>query len=334
MKEKKNVNHMFNSIKAFICIGVVLHHFPFPGTFGQIIAKADECVVPFFVMIAGYYAFGCDENKILVRLKNNVWIFIYGLAVAFIHYSIIGINNGKWFEWFKEVISIKSAVKMVVFCAVDFAVPLWYMLIIIEVYIFWYFVIKYNKDRLIIKLLPFLFLLQLISVTCFDTLSTEWFLKNLFITRGVPWFVAGYYIHSRESDIKLQINNILLITVMLLGFGVAIVPRLLGTYVNFTCVGLLFYSLAVFLIGVKNPDKRLGRLIEYIGEKLSLNIYIWHCAVEGLLKYIVDNCLGIVINQWIYPIVVALATILVAFLIRVVTIRVPVVINYIKDIRD
>lgn len=318
MSEANNKkNNSFNFLKGLACVGVVLMHISFPGKVGQVIARLWAFAVPLFIMISGYYAYGCEKAKIKKRLKKTCGIFLYGIIVFFICESIVHLRAEDFVAWLASFISIKTLIKLVFFCTIDFATPLWYLIAMIETYILWYFVVTKEKENVAIKFLPILFAAQVISISICDTFEMDWFLKINFLTRAFVWYLLGYFIHSKEIAISQKISNWHLILMLLIGAFIALVHQMTGIKVDFSSVGLLFYAIAIFILGVKNSEKRLGGVIEYIGERLSLNIYVLHCAVALLVNLIADGVWGIAVNPWIYPVIVIAVSVLVAFLIDV-----------------
>lgn len=61
---KNNRNQLLNFLKGIACMEAIFRHIPFPGMIGKVISKLACFVIPVFIMIAGYYAFGCSEKKI------------------------------------------------------------------------------------------------------------------------------------------------------------------------------------------------------------------------------------------------------------------------------
>ena len=56
-------NNCINVLKLIACFGVVFIHVTFPGTMGQVVKFASTFGVPLFMMIAGYYSYGCTVEK-------------------------------------------------------------------------------------------------------------------------------------------------------------------------------------------------------------------------------------------------------------------------------
>lgn len=63
------------------CVGVVFIHITFPGKVGEIIKYASAYGVPIFFLIAGYFAFGKNEDVIKRRLLKICRIFVFGYLI-------------------------------------------------------------------------------------------------------------------------------------------------------------------------------------------------------------------------------------------------------------
>ena len=67
-------------------------------------------------------------------------------------------------------------------------------------------------------------------------------------------------------------------------------------------------------------DKSRVRILEFIGDKLSLNIYIFHVPIAGVFNFFCNSILklkmdfGLII--WIRPIIVLTMTILFSFVLE------------------
>lgn len=80
------------------------------------------------------------------------------------------------------------------------------------------------------------------------------------------------------------------------------------------------YSISLFIIAIKHPGKTLFKPIEYIGDKLSLNIYIFHLLIAGSIgfafKFILKINIEGILFLWFKPIITLVSTIFFAFIIE------------------
>lgn len=66
-KKVAKKNRCLNVLKGVACIGVVLIHIQFPGVTGLVVEKLSRFAVPLFLIIAGFYAYSCDESVVKKR---------------------------------------------------------------------------------------------------------------------------------------------------------------------------------------------------------------------------------------------------------------------------
>lgn len=323
MKKNSNINLMLNFIKGIACMCVVFIHVRFPGIFGQVVRSASAYAVPIFYMIAGYYAFGRDDSVIKRRLIKIIMIFLFGYFCFFVYTLAFQIKDHNAVGWLAANYNLKALVKLVVFCTVDFAIPLWYLIAMAETYLVWMFVIKKNKERVILKLIPVLFVSQLILTTICETNDFSWFWRINFVTRAMPWFLFGYYVHTVPKTKLEKISDRSLAIAVVVGVVVVCVPTIFNTPINFSCFGYIPYAIGLFLIAIKHPDLSINKCVEYIGAKLSLNIYIFHPLIGRALGSVANRTLNINVEgtlfMWSKPLVTLALTVLFSLFIEIVT---------------
>lgn len=133
--KKKDINYKLNFIKGIGCLSVIFIHVRFPGIFGTCISKMAGFAVPNFLMISGYYAYEKDPEVIKKRLKKIILLFLYAY-ILFFTLKIFG-NNDSLGMWLCSNFNWQTPIKYIVFCTIDFAIPLWYLIAMIEIYIYY-----------------------------------------------------------------------------------------------------------------------------------------------------------------------------------------------------
>lgn len=75
-----------------------------------------------------------------------------------------------------------------------------------------------------------------------------------------------------------------------------------------------------FLLGVNNPSVSLNKHIEYIGDKLSLNVYIFHVLIGGAIgivwNHIQTTACADKVFAWMLPIITVVIAVLWAYLLE------------------
>lgn len=281
---KNNRNQLLNFLKGIACIGVVFIHIKFPGMTGEVVSKLFCFAVPVFFMIAGYYAFSCSEDTIKRRFFKILKIFTWGYF-WFFTYTIALLKDGTEIEWLISHYTYKTIIKYVIFCTIDFAIPLWYLIAMLETYLLWFFVVKNRKENQLLKLMPILFIFYILPTTICETNDFSWFWQVNFISKALPWFLFGYYAHSiGKEKIDKRRRDSFSVIIALIGCFIALIPIMFKTNIKFSCIGSILYSISLFVMAIKHPKKTLFKPIEYIGDKLSLNIYIFYVFIADVIS--------------------------------------------------
>jgi peptidoglycan/LPS O-acetylase OafA/YrhL len=238
--------------------------------------------------------YDCNETDIKRRWLKILKIFAYGYLSFVIYYILLQIaSGGSVLEWIMANYNAKTIIKYIVFCTIDFAIPLWYLIAMIETYMFWYFVVKYGKEHSIVKLLPALFLFRIVLTMVCETNDFAWFWKINFVSCALTWFTLGYYLHGMGSDMVKNVSGRYLTIIAILGCTVMLIPIVFNTQVKFSCIGVVLYSVSLFALALKNYDKSICGLIDFIGDKLSLNVYIFHVIISGVITLVFKHILKI-----------------------------------------
>lgn len=317
--DKQGINVRLNLLKGVSCMGVVFIHFRFPGLFGDIVHDVFHYAVPLFFMIAGYYAFGRMPDVIKRRLTKIVKIFVFSYLLYFLLYSTKVIFKNELLKFLSENYNWKTPIEYLFFCKINFAIPLWYLIAMIETYILWLYVLKDKKEQFVLSLTPILFLLQIIIKLYCETVRLNWFYTVNFFTSALPWFMLGYFLKTEKAKKVLSIKSSVLFMIAIIGCAIAVIPTALELPLKFNAIGYIPYTLALFLLALKKPAKSMCKPLEFIGEKLSLNIYIFHWLVNQIDIYMLEalnvkNIIGDLLF-WFRPIFVLGTTIMVSWVI-------------------
>ncbi len=319
--ERENKNVKLNFLKCFACIGVVFIHIMFPGMFGNIVSKISQYAVPVFFMIAGYYAYGKGQDVIKRRLLKIIKIFIYAYVLFFCYQIASVVKNHELISWFGQHFNWKTPIKYICFCTIDFAIPLWYLIAMIETYIVWLIVVRKGKEQFILKLLPILFVMQIILVSYCETMRLDWFLHINFITRAMPWFLLGYYLHTNKWEKLRNIRTYQLVVMIIVGCMIALAPTVFKLSFRFSIIGYIPYAFGLFMLALKNPTKSICKPLEFIGEKLSLNIYIFHVLMDKVMGTVLEHIfkvdIGTSLFLWCRPVIVLLCSIVASWIVYI-----------------
>ena len=273
-------------------------------------------------MISGYFAYDNDEILIIRKLRKVCWVLLYGIIIFLLIRVIHDLRHESWRYMLTNIVlnltSYKAIIKTFVFCTLDFAIPLWYLIAIIETYIMWKIIVRKKMEVRIIKIIPVLFALQLIIVTYCETMNIAWFFKVNFITSACPWFMTGYYFHTNQGNsIIRKCSFLFLLITSILGMSVALLPIVVDLKLKFSSIGVVPYAICIFMLALKYPNKRISETLEYIGKNLSLNVYILHMPIHSIVMFIMNHSVVKSSSYIIYkPIYIITFTLIICVIIR------------------
>ncbi len=81
----------------------------------------------------------------------------------------------------------------------------------------------------------------------------------------------------------------MLIVISGAGLVLSLIPIVFHTRINFSCIGVFFYAVTLFILSIKHEDLSVSKAIEYVGAKLSLNIYFFHVIIAGCMTVTVKK---------------------------------------------
>ena len=314
MEDRKNINIAFHLLKGVACISVVFIHIKFPSLFGRIVSYAASYAVPIFFMITGFFAFGRDADVIKRRLVKLIKIFLYAYALFFIYHAGYALYNHKLLLWLSSHFNRNTPIKYLCFCTISFAIPLWYLIAMIETYAVWMMIVKRNREKKALKWMPVLFVFYVLLTSYCETAKLEWFWKTNFITCAMPWFLLGYYLHTDEAEKLRNIATYQLIILAIAGCAISVLPEAFDLKLKWNVIGYLPYAFSLFTLALKNPHVNICKPLAFIGDKLSLYIYIHHSIIGHIIMVVSKNLFHIdtegLVYMWCKPLIALGITIL------------------------
>lgn len=313
-------NHMLNVLKAIGCIGVIFIHVCFPALFGDIMKKAAQFAVPVFFMISGYYSYIKNVPsipKLCQRIRKLIIITVIAIASYVVYSIVLAAFSHNVAGFLNQFLNVDIWIRMIAFN--DFDVihgsPLWFLPSLIYSYIILLIIERTNGWRIAYKLIPVLFVLRIIVSIVVWTIGLSWHLRCNVLIGALPWVFLGHYFASNKEKIK-QISNTLMIVLAVIGGAFAVWIVIIRASVDVSEIGIVLYAASLFIYAINNPDKRVNKKMEYLGDRLSLYVYIYHVMIAGIIGVIVRLLsLDANIYMWVRPLIVALASIAVAMLI-------------------
>lgn len=315
-----------DGMKAIAAFLVVLIHQRLPGIMGEIVIPLARIAVPFFFIVSGFLLYSNDKEKLSGKIRRKIYNIIRIVILSTLLYLVweifqslmqgIGLK-----EYFYQNISFIKIAKVILLNDIQIGSHLWYLYALVYVLIFYYFVNVYNLENIVYKLIPFLLVVDLVfgkySVALFNIEIPFIFVRN-FMFVGIPYFMLGNFIRKIHDKNNMSINNRLLIW----GIIIFSITTLLEKYIlinnNMNAVRDHYISttllvVVVFIYLLKNKYIFSKTIIEKIGYKYSLSIYIIHPIVIGILNYLFIHYLNLgIIYDYLAPFIVYFISIVIA----------------------
>lgn len=298
MDVKNNTrNSCIDAFRVIAIFMVVIIHKPFLGYIYWLLEPITKIAVSIFFMISGYYCLEIDKNR--DKIKNQAIrifkYFIYG-SILYLIWNFMTLSHQDFMDGF----SLQSIAKLILINNTSFGLQLWFLSALFYSLIFVYLCSYLKNYKIIYSFIPILFLFNLIlgnySVLIFGhsahiqgfpdiphSLTRNW------IFFGVPFVLLGNYIYITKDKILSLVNNKLLIVLAILFGSLSILEKqLLCHFYVYTTIGVIyigtvFFALSVFLYLLKNPQLGASGILEFIGRKYVLTIYIIHFMILQLL---------------------------------------------------
>lgn len=194
---------------------------------------------------------------------------------------------------------------------------LWFLLALVYCYLT---ILIFTNTKKQVERFAYLSPFLMICLALFQEFSTYGILKNafqipgseeylicssMFVFRALPFFLHGILVRKYEKKIsEIKINKIALRLIIFAALTTSIMEGFIFP-VSQVYVGTYIALLAISVYYVKYPSIK-SRCLEYIGKRLSTNIYIFHIAVGKLYDIVAGryNLWRDPVFQWTKPLVV------------------------------
>ena len=322
---RKNTNHCLDWLKGIGCICVVFIHVKFPGYFGDIVCRLSQFAVPVFFLTSGYFSYSQDktwtENTVKRRAKRILWLSVWTTCLYWILTKAYPwIRNGC--AWGGDINAFLIGVtRFLLMQDVDFSggAHLWFLWALLWCYMLIIVVNKFSLWNWFYGFIPFMAVLIVLQYACRMFFGWSWHTTNLL--PAITYVITGNLL-ACHRDMVFKISNIQLLVFIIMGELVSLVNLLHPRY-DFSEIGILIASVAMFAYAIKNEEFIIGKLIEDIGYKYSLWIYIFHIFVNIVLvkgiKVIGLN--DVMLINGMKPLIVVLITLILAIMLENINIK-------------
>lgn len=312
-------NYLMDFMKGISAVGVVLVHFKFPGAFGNAMCSIGLAGVVFFYLISGYYAYSADgssASKIAKRFKRNFRLTLVAIGIYAVYTIIENIIQGTFSQWSANFASPTLWLKILILGDFDLihGDPLWFMVALLYAYGILYIIEKKSLHKIFYALLPLFLLLRICMETYTNSFNRfswlDWHFSGNFLVGALPIMLLGNYIAShKDYFVKIQSKVVIL--------GLIVSTILMFVFVNVR-IGRLDISqlfkistaFFAFICCIKYSKVHISSLIETLGEKYTLYLYLYHKIIGTFLcsMLLLLNAGEFVIG-WILPVLVIIVSI-------------------------
>ncbi len=313
----KKENRRINVLKGIACILVVLNHYHGIGVAGEIIYAVSHVGVPVFFLISGYYMYAadCGTSDKLPRKIYHIFSLVMlhiGLNVLdFISQCILlrdnMIRRDVVINELAAYFTVDSIVSSVVWSTSLIGIGQWFLMALLEAYIFFWIVYKVRlgrfveKNGIILSILLFAFhipirviLIKLNVHQLFGMMTAQTsFVRNVWFD-AIPFMLIGLGIRAKDISVK-KISLLPFITIFATLMSVSemfLTNRFLG-YDRISSVlycGTIVAVVSAFLWAISNNRESLNPLLiafEYIGKHLSMIVYFIHVIVANYIQRLI-----------------------------------------------
>lgn len=315
----KEKNHCLDFLKGIACFAVVFIHVKFPGIAGDAVWRLAQFAVPVFFLISGYFAYYNDSNvtkqNVTRRLKRIFWLSTYASAIYGVVRLIGKITKHTLLADFNISQAIEAVVNFLLLNDLDGITGgghLWFLWALVYAYIFILVINKYNAWRLAYVIMALLFVFYVVLQSLGFDNDISWHYRGNWLASGIPYVTLGHYIAANKNKFFAVSNRTYgILTIMGALFSLWRVADMKHIQ-DCSELGIIIMSLSLFVLTLKNPTKVYFKTLEIIGNRYSLDIYIFHILVNTVVLKMITKA-GLVDNiaiMWFHPLVVAMATLL------------------------
>lgn len=321
----KKQNKCLNFFKGLACILVVSLHVRFPV---EAIDGPVQCLarfsVPLFFVISGFYCYYESNNVYLQKIPKKIrhifqiCVVSFGFWIAMNYaVSIFGADKHNIKELTQGIFSWNTLVRFILLNEDPIISILWFLLALLYCYVIYYLGARTNKLRIFPKLVaPLLFLHLLLGNIGNGILNWKIdveLYRNVWLM-GFPLFTLGHELRAKQNVILDKISSSSSIVLMILGLVLTLAEWSLIGGRQQMYIGSILMAGSCIIYSMWNPEKKVIGVVSYVGEKLSLYVYVLHISVgiviDKMAKIVnISNIFG---YQCIRPTLVIISTIIVA----------------------
>ena len=307
MKEKNYTLYCTKGIAALI---ILCMHSLYPRVYVPIINDLTKVGVMIFFLTSGFYWRKDRTFRSIIKLLKifGISLAVYLLTDCLLE-CLMGSPKSSIVEWATNIFSMSNIINCIVFNIpfISSATPLWFVIALIDCYIFMYFVAEKRNILFFSLLFPLVsYILQMAlkfgvfdlngSILCNPELYRNW----IFV--GIPFFSFGILLNRFYTTVSNQLSiNKWFWMPLIVGGGLMFIEDLyFPLWVEYS-LGKMVFAVSFFAVIVLTKLRTVSNypaFFVWLGCEASLYIYVIHPLYVLLIQKVFSK-LGIYNNPWI-----------------------------------
>ena len=344
MSQRKR-NTTLDILKAVACLHVVLIHCVFPDPVGTGAKSAGRFAVAFFLCVSGYYFApkGDPDSAATARRARHIFGLLLGSELFYAAFAVFNrglLNPENLSAFLIKYFSPGWIEKYFIVNQPPVYFHLWYLYALLTIYLLSFLLLN-SRKRLHIAYLTIPFSVIVIALVqeigdyhLFPNAfripgrQADLLRSSFFFYRALPFFLSGALLRELEGKGKLQATpaRLRILPALAVVFqACAILEGYVFPVAQFY-LGSMLTAAAVMIYAIMKPDLRCGPM-EYIGEKLSVYVYILHVAVMNTWDLAASrlHISQVTAVKWIRPALVILLSVGISWLVYLVKERIHLI---------
>ncbi len=295
MKEKiieDKREHFIDCMRFVMAFLVVFIHSPFGGKVGELVFCFAKAAVPFFIVVSGYFCYSNESEQFIDRLKKQavrIFMLCVGANFLYIYLCLIG-NKMGWLPLdVSALVTEKNLMDLYLYNQSPVADHLWFLGSLFYAIVLMIIFVKLKVENKVMALAPLLLCIYIFL--SYNGSGEAFRYRNvLFVT--LPYFMMGCLIRKYKDDIleyaKPRIYNIATVI-----FAVMVIVEYVirqDRNVPYLSIEILIYLIVILCIRYSQVGK--GTIIEWLGSKCTLFIYIVHMGILWVFWYTSSSLAG------------------------------------------
>lgn len=330
MSTKSVINHRMNSFKGLACILVVFIHARFPSVVGEMVLAIARAAVPFFFMVSGYFSYRVDDCKmksVIPRKAKHIaiiaaWACLYNFACMILVETVSGTDM---LVWLQETFRLRDIYLWIVWNNAIPGIHLWFLFALLYCYGAFYLLIKMHSVKVGYILIPLLLIIcwiqgsfQIVTLglpnKLVPVLSRNW----IFV--GLPFFLLGNFLASKKDKILHNKKYVRLPYIFcLISVLESMIEAIVFNNQSEICIFTPLLAASCFVMAIQRPEisNPFGKMLEKLGDRYSLFIYVIHWSIFKGLNVVLRLC-GLnenLIVEWIEPFAVIAGSLCIAVIV-------------------